>query len=94
VLPYLAALGCVMFVVFHQIVARVGSGAIRINGRDLERIQAALRLSDPGDYVEAKPIYDWFGTEWIPQAHFRFLTYLNIGLAVGLIALLAFQTRA
>ncbi len=86
-----AAAACALFAIFHSIVERVGTGAIRINGRDLEFMQAALRLNEPGDYVKTDPIYAWTGTEWLPQRHFRFLRMLNLTLALGLIVILLWR---
>jgi hypothetical protein len=88
ILSWLAAIACLVFVVFHLVVGRLGTGAIRINGRDLEFIQAALRLAETGDYVKDKPIYQWTGTEWMPQRHFIALHVLNWILATGLIVTL------
>jgi len=87
-----ACAGVIMFAVFHQIVGKMASTSICINGRDVEFIQAALRLSDPGEYVENKAVYAWVGKEWKPeQALFIWLHRLNVFLAAGLIAILLFS---
>jgi hypothetical protein len=90
-LVWIAIAACVLFAVFHQIVGRIGAGAIRINARDLEFIQATLRLNESGEFEKNNPIYTWTGTEWIPQQHFRFLHILNLSLAGGLIAVLIYR---
>jgi hypothetical protein len=91
VLLCVAIAACVLFAIFHQIVGQVGADAIRINGRDLEFIQATLHLAEPGEFEQKNPIYKWTGTEWIPQRHFKFLHILNLSLAGGLIAILIYR---
>ena len=78
----LLAVGILLFMLFYIVFALLAKKAIEHTGRDLLKIQSALRLTGAGEYLAEGAIYA-SGDRWLPQRYIWLLIALNVTLSLA-----------